>query len=267
MPEDANKYRPFLQVETQLRQNLQALIRRTSPEVLASQSDSTQIAGALTLALTYINKQTILASPAADSTDPTGHTAVHSDTSASAGHPSLVSRVLILSVSPDLSAQYIPIMNAIFAAQRRHIPIDVLKLAGSAGFLQQASDATGGAYVEQAGGGGRAALLQALLQAYVADATARRALVVAAAAAVDFRAACFCHRRVVDLGFVCSVCLSIFCEPLPDARCLTCATCLELPPGYDVRPAVVPRRKKKKKRLGGVSGMSTPADPGTPGPS
>lgn len=25
---------------------------------------------------------------------------------------------------------------------------------------------------------------------------------------VDFRAACFCHRKVVDLGFVCSVCLS-----------------------------------------------------------
>lgn len=25
---------------------------------------------------------------------------------------------------------------------------------------------------------------------------------------VDFRAACFCHRNVVDLGFVCSVCLS-----------------------------------------------------------
>jgi len=25
---------------------------------------------------------------------------------------------------------------------------------------------------------------------------------------VDFRAACFCHRRVVDLGFVCSVCLA-----------------------------------------------------------
>lgn len=25
---------------------------------------------------------------------------------------------------------------------------------------------------------------------------------------VDFRAACFCHRKVVDVGFVCSICLS-----------------------------------------------------------
>lgn len=25
---------------------------------------------------------------------------------------------------------------------------------------------------------------------------------------VDFRAACFCHKKVVDVGFVCSICLS-----------------------------------------------------------
>jgi transcription initiation factor TFIIH subunit 3 len=60
---------------------------------------------------------------------------------------------------------------------------------------------------------------------------------------VDFRAACFCHGRVVDVGYVCSVCLSseyinlkdeyldaytdinsslhsVFCEPRD--KCLTC---------------------------------------------
>ena len=25
---------------------------------------------------------------------------------------------------------------------------------------------------------------------------------------IDFRAACFCHKTIVDVGFVCSVCLS-----------------------------------------------------------
>jgi len=25
---------------------------------------------------------------------------------------------------------------------------------------------------------------------------------------VDFRAACFCHKNTIDIGFVCSVCLS-----------------------------------------------------------
>ncbi|KAE8243709.1 hypothetical protein A4X13_0g6980, partial [Tilletia indica] len=39
---------------------------------------------------------------------------------------------------------------------------------------------------------------------------------------VDFRAACFCHRKVVDVGFVCSVCLSIFCELRKE--CLICGS-------------------------------------------
>ena len=56
---------------------------------------------------------------------------------------------------------------------------------------------------------------------------------------VDFRAACFCHKNIVDIGFVCSVCLSsefaitfyrgvlissainlVFCSPVP-----VCSTC------------------------------------------
>lgn len=37
---------------------------------------------------------------------------------------------------------------------------------------------------------------------------------------IDFRAACFCHKNIVDIGFVCSVCLSIFCQPVP-----ICSTC------------------------------------------
>lgn len=38
--------------------------------------------------------------------------------------------------------------------------------------------------------------------------------------AVDFRAACFCHHKTVSVGYVCSVCLSIFCHP--KRRCDTC---------------------------------------------
>ena len=30
---------------------------------------------------------------------------------------------------------------------------------------------------------------------------------------VDFRASCFCHRRVIDMGYVCSVCLSSTVNP------------------------------------------------------
>ncbi len=51
-------------------------------------------------------------------------------------------------------------------------------------------------------------LLQYLMMAFLPDTTARRHLVAPTAVGVDFRAACFCHRRVVDVGFVCSICLS-----------------------------------------------------------
>lgn len=43
---------------------------------------------------------------------------------------------------------------------------------------------------------------------FLPDQSSRRYLVPPTAVGVDFRAACFCHRRVVDVGFVCSICLS-----------------------------------------------------------
>jgi transcription initiation factor TFIIH subunit 3 len=208
-------------------------------------------------------------SPTADALPDTLPTSIQATGGATdtSNQPDLVSRILILSVSADLSTQYIPIMNAIFAAQRRHIPIDVLKLAGDTGFLQQACDATGGVYMDLSSSStlqDGPAMLQYLMMAYLPDSTARRWLVMPGGEEVDFRAACFCHQRVVDLGYVCSVCLSIFCEPMADGVCLTCGTLLELPAGYNVTPAVVPKRKKKKKRPG--SGIGTPMDAGTPTP-
>lgn len=51
-------------------------------------------------------------------------------------------------------------------------------------------------------------LLQYLMMGFLADQVARRDLVMPGGGKVDFRAACFCHRRVVDVGYVCSICLS-----------------------------------------------------------
>jgi transcription initiation factor TFIIH subunit 3 len=96
-------------------------------------------------------------------------------------------------------------MNSIFAAQRKRIPIDILKLAGDTVLLQQASDATGGVYMKPERPEG---ILQYLMMGFLPDVTARRSFVMPSAGGVDFRAACFCHRKVVDVGFVCSVCLS-----------------------------------------------------------
>lgn len=38
--------------------------------------------------------------------------------------------------------------------------------------------------------------------------------------AVDYRPACFCHHKLIDTGYVCSVCLSIYCD-----NTSTCSTC------------------------------------------
>lgn len=46
------------------------------------------------------------------------------------------------------------------------------------------------------------------MMAFLPDQTARRQLVLPTQVDVDFRAACFCHKKVVDVGFVCSICLS-----------------------------------------------------------
>ena len=197
---DANHYRPFHQIQQTLLTALQSLYETTHP---ASLTPTTSIAGALTLALTYINKAQILASTGPGQQHPQHAAAI--DPTAPSNTPSLLPRILILSVSGDLAHQYIPIMNTIFACQRLSIPIDICKIAGDTVFLQQASDATKGTYIKLEHPRG---LLQYLLMGFLPDQTGRRWLIQPTAVGVDFRAACFCHRKVVDVGFVCSICLS-----------------------------------------------------------
>ncbi|EKG19539.1 Transcription factor Tfb4 [Macrophomina phaseolina MS6] len=254
--DDANKYRPFRNVETELLANLRVLMARTS-EMDLKASTTTLVAGALTTALAYIAKANIKSAPQVGDTQ-------MADLATAADPPaarsSLTSRILVLSVSGDLASQYIPVMNAIFAAQRQRIPIDILKLAGDTVFLQQACDATGGIYLKPLAPEG---LLQYLMMAFLPDETARKHLVLPSAGEVDFRAACFCHRRVVDIGYVCSVCLSIFCEPPADQTCPTCTNPLSVSSSITRIPALIPRKKKKRKRVAGEA--TTPGGAGTPG--
>lgn len=283
---DANKYRPFAQLEKALTANLRALLATTTPDHLNA-STSTMLSGALTLALSYMAKATLNAPSSTTAGDgeydatntPGAFTTVSADGTSRPSNTGLQSRILILSVSGDIADQYIPIMNAIFACQRLSVPIDILALSphSHAEFLQQAADATGGVYM--ALGDRVAGLLQVLMMAYLPDATARNCLIKAGEAdGVDFRAACFCHRNVIDLGYVCSICLSsmrrpsvsfnplfeltihlVFCSPPPDNACLTCGTALSLA-GHPAKPVVIPRKKKKKRKLDGT----TPADSPTP---
>jgi transcription initiation factor TFIIH subunit 3 len=255
--DDANFYRPFATIATSLKTALQNLLVNTPPSVL--ESPTTALAGALTLALTHANKITTDLTP---DLDPSNQT-ITSITNTLKPPPAIHSRILVLSASPASPQQYIPLMNAIFASARLSIPIDVFALTPtSSTFLQQAASTTGGTFLSLKHPHG---MLQTLLQGFLPSHPSRTYLIPATQSAVDFRAACFCHRKVVDVGFVCSICLSIFCEPPEGAVCLTCGTKLRLE-DYGKKPVVSGKKKKRKRKDGEDSGVGTPVGRATPVP-
>ncbi|XP_014373629.1 general transcription factor IIH subunit 3 isoform X2 [Alligator sinensis] len=125
------------------------------------------------------------------------------------------SRILVIKAAEDSALQYMNFMNVIFAAQKQNILIDACVLENDSGLLQQ--------------------------WVFLPDQEQRSQLILPPPIHVDYRAACFCHRNLIEIGYVCSVCLSIFCNFSP--ICSTCETAfkISLPP--------VLKAKKKKLRV------------------
>jgi len=177
-------------------------------------------------------------------------------------------RVLAVVAGTDLPSQYIPIMNCIFSFQKHDVVVDALVLAPQdCGLLEQAADITHGVYFRpelpslQPG-----ALQQWLLTLFLADRSVRFSgpsndgpaagepgdaatlLRLPKAKNVDYRSSCFKTGNPVDVGFVCSVCLSIFAT-----ECFVCPTC-DTKMARD-RPAPGPAKKRKLTK----KGVSNPA--------
>lgn len=131
-------------------------------------------------------------------------------------------RLLALMSSTDMPLQYIPTMNAIFAAQTSGVVLDALVLGSAdSAFLQQATHLTGGLYMRASEPAG---MLEYLLGAFSADSATREAMSIGSSSqAVDYRASCFCHKQIIDTGYICSVCLSIFCKA--NMKATECPTC------------------------------------------
>ncbi|KAK6524422.1 RNA polymerase II transcription factor B subunit 4 [Arthrobotrys megalospora] len=264
---NASKYRVFRLLEDEVRASYRRLIAETTPEAVIASPNGSYLAGALGAALTYINRicfggtggrsgglpgdEKSKVTSAGGKVDETGRT--------------MHAKILVVSVTPDPANQYISVMNSIFAAQRLKVPIDVCKLRGSTVFLQQAADATGGVYMEPEHPQG---LLQYLMVGFLPDHIARQSLILPTKVDVDFRAACFCHKKVLDVGFVCSICLSIFCEPPEGAVCSTCRIKLDISLLENLGKPVVlqPKKKKKKKAIDSLpeSGVASAADSPAP---
>lgn len=132
-------------------------------------------------------------------------------------------RVLCLVGGADQAGQYVGAMNCVFAAADAAVAVDALLLGPSdSALLQQAAALTGGAYARPVGAHAGAAALQQLLAVCAQDGATRGVLRPPPPLGVDFRASCFCHRRAVAVGHVCSVCLAVYCAQR--AACDTCGT-------------------------------------------
>lgn len=144
------------------------------------------------------------------------------------------SRVVVITPARDhpffLTTQYMNFMNVFFTAQKMDVVIDVATANAetddsSNSILRQACDITQGTYLSIPN---QKALLQYLNWVLLPDFETRKSLVLPEKVAVGSRAACFCHRTLVDIGYVCSVCLSVFCTFSP--ICSTCNTIFKLGP-------------------------------------
>ncbi|GAV03002.1 hypothetical protein RvY_13493 [Ramazzottius varieornatus] len=141
-------------------------------------------------------------------------------------------RVLVIETGLDSSSHYMHFINTIFTAQKMNIKMDACVLGEDSVLLQQAVDLTGGLYVKVDNAAG---IAQVLNTVFLLDADERSKFVVPERVQVDYRAACFCHQKLVEVGFVCSVCLSVFCVPGP--MCTTCNSVFKY---------MLPQKQKRK---------------------
>ncbi|VVA91759.1 unnamed protein product [Arabis nemorensis] len=148
-------------------------------------------------------------------------------------------RILCLQGSPDGPEQYVAVMNSIFSAQRLMVPIDSCYIgAQNSAFLQQASYITGGVHhtPKQLDG-----LFQYLTTIFATDLHSRSFVQLPKPVGVDFRASCFCHKKTIDMGYICSVCLSIFCAH--HKKCSTCGSVFGQSKLDDASPVSNKKRK------------------------
>lgn len=127
------------------------------------------------------------------------------------------SRIVVLTGSNECASQYMTYMNVFFTAQKLGIVIDTCALDKTLNLLQQGCDITSGQFLKVTLLDG---LLQYLLWVFLPPPQMRHKLVLPPPPKVDYRASCFCHRELIDIGYVCSVCLSVFCKYSP--ICTTC---------------------------------------------
>lgn len=210
-PSSDGRYELFTQVDEQITTQVKSLILGAEEGQLYSDC---VVAGSLAMALCFIHRM---------------EKQMHLGDKMS-------SRILVIKGSEDNPAQYMNFMNTVFSAQKQNVVMDGCILGKDSSLMQQACDITGGTYLKLPSING---LLQYLLCVFLPDPDVRHKFILPARVQVDYRAACFCHRNLIDIGYVCSVCLSIFCSFSP--ICSTCQTTFKF-----LGPPKILKKKMKK---------------------
>ncbi|CAG8590455.1 9180_t:CDS:2, partial [Acaulospora colombiana] len=144
---DSSTFQPFKTMNS-------VLVQRLSEALDSIPEDSNALVGALTKALCCKPhfhggfSSRVLGLKCSIDINRLIHPSTANSTVSIAQPNAITPRILIISVSPDLSASYIPIMNSIFCAQKLKVVLDVCKIYGpDTVFLQQAAHLTGGSYI------------------------------------------------------------------------------------------------------------------------
>ena len=178
--------------------------------------------------------------------------------------PKVQPRILLAHASPDVPDHHLACMNCVFAAQKQDTLVDTLALAPRDSLLlQQAAELTGGNYLRpdaQAWEG----LTQYLLTCMLPDPHVRRFLRPPAQGLLETRALCHLSRAPVEVGWACSVCLTVFADDkrsvLP--ACPVCATRFTI--SLSSGP---PKPKKRKKPAAAAAAAPAPAPAPPPAPA
>ncbi|CDJ44637.1 RNA polymerase II transcription initiation/nucleotide excision repair factor TFIIH, related [Eimeria tenella] len=168
------------------------------------------------------------------------------------GGPAAESRVLLLDISDKkgFAAQCIPLLNTAFAASKQGVAIDCCSLLPDCStLLEQLCDVTRGRWMSfaecfSAGAAaataaaaaaakgpktlrGDFALLQLLLFWFLPKPSLRPTIAAVSVHHKTNTAVCFCHHKPVDLCFVCSCCLAIYCSETSDSgkERISCDVC------------------------------------------
>ncbi|UYV67182.1 GTF2H3 [Cordylochernes scorpioides] len=156
---------------------------------------------------------------------------------------------MITSSGDDVS-QYLNFINSFYSAQKSSTTIDVCMLENDCGLLRQGADITEGIYLRIPN---TEALLQYLLWVFLPCPSSRKSLILPPSSHPSssyHSTVCFCHRIPIDVGYVCSVCFSIFCTFSP--ICSTCQTTFKF-------AAIKPKKKKVKQDENHAAKSSMPS--------